>query len=374
MEYKITTRALDKTDSAFFKSMLQLIQNQLTIKWTYEENAYIVLVDLEQPEGIEFWISKPRGVFLIAYARQNFYQAEWFLQKPLRIQPLLQLLNSLATLQPAQLLGEMATIPAEIPPTHDAPDVPTTVATIPSSTTAASLPPIPSLFSKAIQSAEAATQNKTWLDNKLEYFEPSLYLLGLLQDSLAKAQPRRFSCLGAAPLYLLPHENCCFSAITKMQHLDPLQKSLYSSYAKNIKVAELTTEDLLAEVQKNALRSYPADTALWLAALHCSHGRLFLGQSPNSVIRLKHWPNFIVLPHDTVHVSLAAFMLKNMTNLVTIAQRTNTTLEIVVNFFNACKVIGLTVEAPATENHLTNKTVAEPKRRTLKDILSRLLR
>lgn len=370
MEYKITTRALDKTDSVFFKSMLQLIQNQLTIKWTYEENAYIVLVDLEQPEGIEFWISKPRGVFLIAYARQNFYRAEWFLQKPLRIQPLLQLLNSLATLQPAQLLGEAETSLAPI----DTPDTPVTVATIPSSTPAASLPPIPSLFSKAMQSAEAATRNKTWLDNKLEYFEPSLYLLGLLQDSLAKAQPRRFSCLGASPLYLLPHENRCFSAIAKMQHLDPLQKSLYGSYAKNIKVAELTIEDLLAEVQKNALRSYPVDTALWLAALHCSHGRLFLGQSPNSVIRLKHWPNFIVLPHDTVHVSLAAFMLKNMTDLVTIAQRTNTTLEIVVNFFNACKVIGLTVEAPATENHLINKTVAEPKRRTLKDILSRLLR
>jgi hypothetical protein len=372
MEYKITTRALDKTDSAFFKSMLQLIQNQLTIKWTYAENAYIVLVDLEQPEGIEFWISKPRGVFLIGYARQNFYRAEWFLQKPLRIQPLLQLLNSLAMLQPAQLLGE-----AEIPPApSDAPDILATVATVPSSTTTASapLPPIPSLFSKAIQSAEAATRNKTWLDNKLEYFEPSLYLLGLLQDSLAKAQPRRFSCLGAAPLYLLPHENRCFSAIPKMQHLDPLQKSLYSSYTKNIKVAELTIEDLLAEVQKNALRSYPADTALWLAALHCSHGRLFLGQSPNSVIRLKHWPNFIILPHDTVHVSLAAFMLKNMADLATIAQRTNTTLEIVVNFFNACKVIGLTVEAPITENHLINKTVAEPKRRTLRDILSRLLR
>jgi len=364
MDYQITTRALDKTDNVFFKSMLQLIQNQLTQKWSYEESAHIILVDLEQPEGIEFWISKPRDVFLIAYARQNFYRAEWFLQKPLRIQPLLQLLNSLAMLQPAQLL-------INSPPITDQPAPPpesSSVASVP----AAALPPIPSLFSKAMSESEG--KNKNWLDNKLEYFEPSIYLLGLLQESLVAARPRRFSCLGSAPLYILPHENRCFSAVTKMQQLDPLQKNLYSSYAKNIKVIDFTPEELLAEVQKNALRAYPMNTALWLATLHCSHGRLMLGQPPDSVIRLKYWPNFVVLPHDTVHVGLAAFMLKNTASLITIAQKTHTTLETVVDFFNACKMIGLTIEEPANESRLVDKKIAEPKRRTLKDILNRLLR
>jgi hypothetical protein len=159
-----------------------------------------------------------------------------------------------------------------------------------------------------------------------------------------------------------------------MQQLDPLQKNLYSSYAKNIKVVNLTPDELLAEVQKNALRAYPMDTALWLATLHCSHGRLMLGQAPDSVIRLKYWPNFVVLPHDTVHVGLAAFMLKNTANLITIAQKTHTTLETVVDFFNACKMIGLTIEEPASESRLVDKKIAEPKRRTLKDILNRLLR
>lgn len=361
MDYQITTRALDKTDNVFFKSMLQLIQNQLTQKWSYEESAHIILVDLEQPEGIEFWISKPRDVFLIAYARQNFYRAEWFLQKPLRIQPLLQLLNSLAMLQPAQLLINSPPITDQPAPPPESPSVP-----------AAALPPIPSLFSKAMSGSEG--KNKNWLDNKLEYFEPSIYLLGLLQESLVAARPRRFSCLGSAPLYILPHENRCFSAVTKMQQLDPLQKNLYSSYAKNIKVVNLTPEELLAEVQKNALRAYPMDTALWLATLHCSHGRLMLGQAPDSVIRLKYWPNFVVLPHDTVHVGLAAFMLKNTASLITIAQKTHTTLETVVDFFNACKMIGLTIEEPASERRLVDKKIAEPKRRTLKDILNRLLR
>jgi len=367
MDYKITTRALDKTDSVFFKSMLQLIQNQLTQKWSYAENARIILVDLEQPEGIEFWISKPRDVFLIAYARQNFYRAEWFLQKPLRIQPLLQLLNSLAA---TQLLVDSPNIPANLA-TVATQSAPTTSETSPEPPVA--LPPIPSLFAKAMQGTIEG-KNKNWLDNKLEYFEPSIYLLGLLQESLVAARSRRFSCLGSAPLYILPHENRCFSVITKMQQLDSLQKTLYSSYAKNIKVINLTPEELLAEVQKSALRSYPMDTALWLAALHCSHGRLMLGQAPDSVIRLKHWPNFVVLPHDTVHVGLAAFMLKNTASLMTIAQKTHTTLEIVVDFFNACKMIGLTIEEPANEGHLINKKIAEPKRRTLKDILSRLLR
>jgi hypothetical protein len=366
MDYQITTRALDKTNNVFFKSMLQLIQNQLTQKWSYEESAHIILVDLEQPDGIEFWISKPRDVFLIAYARQNFYHAEWFLQKPLRIQPLLQLLNSLAMLQPAQLLINSPPITAnQCPP----PPKPSSVASVP----AAALPSVPSLFSKAM-SGTSEGKNKYCLDNKLEYFEPSIYLLGLLQESLVAARPRRFSCLGSAPLYILPYENRCFSAVTKMQQLDPLQENLYSSYAKNIKVVNLTPEELLAEVQKNALRAYPMDTALWLATLRCSHGRLILGQAPDSVIRLKYWPNFVVLPHDTVHVGLAAFMLKNTANLITIAQKTHTTLETVVDFFNSCKMIELTIEEPASESRLVDKKIAEPKRRTLKDILNRLLR
>jgi|JFJP01.1.fsa_nt_gi hypothetical protein len=362
MDYQITTRALDKTDNVFFKSMLQLIQNQLTQKWSYEESAHIVLVDLEQPEGIEFWISKPRDVFLIAYARQNFYRAEWFLQKPLRIQPLLQLLNSLAMAQPAQLLTSPI---IDQPAASSPPESP--------SVSAVALPPIPSLFAKAMSGASEG-KDKNWLDNKLEYFEPSIYLLGLLQESLVTARPRRFSCLGSAPLYILPYENRCFSAVTKMQQLDPLQKNLYSSYAKNINVVNLTPEELLSEVQKNALRAYPMDTALWLATLHCSHGRLMLGQPPDSAIRLKYWPNFVVLPHEAVHVGLAAFMLKNTASLITIAQKTHTTLETVVDFFNACKMIGLTIEEPVNESRLVDKKIAEPKRRTLKDILNRLLR
>lgn len=371
MDYKITTRAFDKTDSVFFKSMLQLIHNQLTERWVYAENAPIIIVDLEQPEGIEFWISKPRDTFLIAYARQNFYRAEWFLQKPLRIQPLLQLLNSLAMLQPAQLL-QVATVqpPAPASPPATVKSAPTTSSSVPPA--GVSLPPVPSVFTKAMQYADAAAK-KSWLDNKLEYFEPSLYLLGMLQETIDKNQPRRFSCLGSSPLYVLPSENRCYSTVLKQQ-LDPLQKTLYSSYTKNIQVTDLTEVALAEEVKHHHLRPYPIDTALWLAALNCSHGRLLLGQTPDVNIRLRHWPNFIMLPHDTTHVGLSAFMLKNSANLVTIAQKTHTTLESVVDFFNACKVIHLTIEEQAVELHLLKKQIAEPKRRTLRDILNRLLR
>lgn len=366
MDYKITTRAFDRTDSVFFKSMLQLIQNQLTQKWVYAEDAQIILVDLEQPEGIEFWISKPRNAFLIAYARQNFYRAEWFLQKPLRIQPLLQLLNSLAMLQPAQLLQVPAAQPVPVPP-----PTPTAPTNKPPSS-GVSLPPVPSVFSKAMQYADAAAK-KSWLDNKLESFEPASYLLGLLQNAVAKNQPSCFNCAGASPLYVLPAENRCYSTVLKQQ-LDPLQKTLYSSYTKNIQVAHLTEAVLTEEVKSHNLRPYPIDTALWLAALNCSHGRLIAGQIPDARIRLKHWPNFIVLPHDTVHVSLAAFMLKNSANLVTVAQKTHVPLENVVDFFNACKAIDLTIEEQVAELPLLSKQIAEPKRRTLRDILNRLLR
>ncbi len=369
MDYKITTRAFDKTDSVFFKSMLQLIHNQLTQKWVYAEDARIILVDLEQPEGIEFWISKPRDAFLIAYARQNFYRAEWFLQKPLRIQPLLQLLNSLAVLQPSPLLQQIQSPAVSPPPVATLKSVPAPPSAPPSGV---SLPPVPSVFSKAMQYADTAAK-KSWLDNKLEFFEPTLHLLGLIQETLSKNQPRRFNCLGASPLYILPSENRCYSTVLKQQ-LDPLQKTLYSSYTKNIQVADLTEIVLAEEVKSHHLRSYPIDTALWLAALNCSHGRLILEQVPDARVRLKHWPNFVVLPHDTVHVSLAAFMLKNSANLVTIAQKTHTPLENVVDFFNACKVIDLTVEEPAAELPLHSKQIAEPKRRTLRDILNRLLR
>jgi hypothetical protein len=96
------------------------------------------------------------------------------------------------------------------------------------------------------------------------------------------------------------------------------------------------------------------------------------GYSKESLFRLKSWPNFIVLPYLSVHVNMAAFMLKHTANLSMVADKTETPLTIVIDFFNACESIGL-ISSEKSPN-VEDKNLPEHKRELFRSILKRLLR
>jgi hypothetical protein len=343
--YKISTRALEKIDSILFKSMLQLVERQLSATWHLEENAAdVVLVDIEQAEGKLFWQTHQQDQLMIAYAKRNANNAEWFLQKPLRVQPLIQLLNAMTALQlntaKAAELENFAT----------------------SDVSASNVVPL------STESNNAQTAHVT-----LEYaFNPEQYLLGLLQVALKSGQAKRFSCAGLPVLYILPEKKQCFTSKININQIDSSQRMLYGAFAEHIDTVDLSPEILQEEVNQHALQTYPVETLLWLTTLYSSHGRLIHGYTKQPFVRLKQWPNFAVLPHHPMHMNLAAFMLKKTADLSTIAAKTQVSLPTVIDFFNACKVVALIIEEDTPES-IVDKNLPEPKRQLLKNILKRLL-
>ncbi|MDY6994373.1 MAG: hypothetical protein SVR94_17455, partial [Pseudomonadota bacterium] len=109
-----------------------------------------------------------------------------------------------------------------------------------------------------------------------------------------------------------------------------------------------------------------------LTTLYASHGRLVSEYTQQSFIRLKQWPNFAILPHHPLHMNLAAFMLNKATDLATVANKTQIPLATVIDFFNACTMIGLIVEESNSQS-IADKDIPEPKRHLFKNILKRLL-
>lgn len=338
-------------DGLLFQSMLQLVQRQLNAVWQVAESADIVIVDVEQPEGQSYWQTHQTEQQMIVYAKQNTYQAQWYLQKPIRVQPLVQVLNALATWRmnvPTSATRAAATVNrVETPPLRT------------TTTTAASAP------------APTKTDKPLPIDSE---FQPSRYLIGLLQTVIQLGTAKRLTYADQSPLYILPQEQRCFTTpLPKTLGQTTLKGSIYTVAIEQIKSEVLTPTALRAEVEKQSLRAYPVETILWYTALQASQGRLIFNQPKQANVRLKQWPNFATLPHLPTHMNLAAFMLKKTADLATIATKTHIPLPTVVDFFNACKLLGLITESSHSEP-LLEKEVPETKRQLLKGILNRLTR
>jgi hypothetical protein len=342
--YTISTQALEKIDIVLFRSMLQLVQKQLSAVWSIDSSAKIVLVDIEQPEGKAFWDSQLTcpEILMIAYAKKNFKDTRWFLPKPIRVQPLVNLLNAIATQITSQTL-RATPLPREnntLPLSHQLIDL---------NATEKSSHPVPHDY----------------------LFEPSKYLLGLVQIAVQTGQAKRFSCAGLPPLYVLPNEQRCFTSPIHMGQIDSSQRILYGAFAEHIESTNLSLEILHREVEQQKLQSYPLETILWLTTLYASHGRLIHEQTQDNFIQLKQWPNFSNLPHHPVHMNLAAFMLRHTTDLKTISAKTHVLLPSVIDFVNACQIIGLIIEEKHSKR-IEEKHLPEQKRQLFKSILKRL--
>ncbi len=344
--YKLTTKAFEKMDVLLLQSIVQLVQRQLKSTWTIDESADILLVDVEHPEGRTFWETAPSDKLIVAYAKQNVYEAKWYLQKPIRVQPLVQLLNDLAGFR-------------ETYPVVASQPIQAVLRTKETGQTSRAVPKTP---------VAPAPPEKT---STTIYFQPTQYLIGLIHTAVSTGQVIRFSYAETPAIYLLPQEQRCFTTTIQMTHLEMSQQTLFSVSANQIKQERLTTTELCDQIEKLALRSYPVETILWKTALVASQGRLIYKHTKETTVKLKQWPNFASLPHLPAHINLAAFMLKKTADLATIAVKTQTPLPVVIDFFNACKVINIVTETSGGAPPL-EKEITETKRDLFRSILRRL--
>ncbi|NJO17332.1 MAG: hypothetical protein HC877_16795 [Thioploca sp.] len=315
MNWQLATYAVSGNNRYLLNLMLERINSYLINKWILHEHetADAILVDIDKPEGRQFWQNYPDSRILVAFSWRNVYQTRWFLEKPLsQIQPLVELFQQLS----AEKWQQMWLSPAS--------------------------------------------------------FEPCWYFLGLLQGSLYLNQPRRFNCGHLPPIYVLPTEKRCFTAVFNPNQLTLVQQACLSAQSKDIDYVDLSVAELKAQVQATRLKTYRIEIFLWLSALQASHGRLINGYSTRIPVRLNRWPNSVELPYQEDFMVLAAFMLHNTSDLITIAAKTKVPLTTVINFFNGCIVLDL-VTVYDKMKPVIRKPLLKPPQNCLHRMFNRLL-
>ena len=116
-------------------------------------------------------------------------------------------------------------------------------------------------------------------------------------------------------------------------------------------IEKLTLRDL-SQKELNRLeikiKSRPLTELIWCAVLLGSSGELNESINENAKLHLKKWPDLDSLIHLPRHITLSAFMTKNVATLADISKQTLVSVDNVVDFINACHVLEL-VEITSSE-------------------------
>jgi len=362
MQYTISIKSLDKRDAVLFESMLQLIHMQLDAEWCVSETANIIVVDTDKQEGEHFCITHNNAHIIISYAKTNQLDTKYHLSKPLRVQPLVKLLNTIVALETTAVRAEEAAVIQDKSVLQKR---------------------LSNALSHALEKNEAKKREShntsTSPDTtqiKIEYnsehtFDPQHYLIGILQNAVKAQKVQRIGCAGLPSIYIYPTKQICFTDNIMIGQLSSSQKMLYSTLVEHLEVEDLNQTTILDIVEQNKLQHYPIDTLLWLTALQASQGRLLNCLDQEDHFFLQQWPNFATLPPQPAHMNLSAFMLKNKASLSIIAEKTNTSVIDTINFVNACYIVNLL--RTSTESSIQDKTLSHPKRHIFQSILKRLL-
>jgi hypothetical protein len=337
ISFRITTYALSKNDDVLFRSMLQIVNAQLTATWDFVEkmeSAHLIIVDLENSMGLDFWQQQHAHIPLIVYAKENTQQATWFLAKPIRANPLIQLLNMFSATQSlsvpsADIVPHNASPPRPVKPVLESP---------------------PLLFDG--------------------HFDGQNTLIARLNDAKTQQQTCRFYLPNATELLYSARQRCCLTSTHLHKLLNQKQTHLYNAPAL------LIQQEKISEIAFNESRQqqvvYSLETVEWVIVLCASQGRLLKTLSKQQAVRLKQWPNFALLPHQAHHIRLAAFMTRNVATPTIIAEKTTVPINQVIDFINACSQQHL-LETPKQTQLLSKKPLSEQQRNLFRAIFRRLL-
>lgn len=212
-------------------------------------------------------------------------------------------------------------------------------------------------------------------------FDPAEHFLGLVQQSLRDGLMRRCLLPGLPPLFLAPQEGRYYCQGEHMPDLTPWHGA--GLVAMQVELADGLDQDTgegeeeVIQVGRMQIRrkkealpvpyvSGPLEELLWGAALTASRGRLLAGANADATVRLRRWPDFARLSRDRRYLPLAAFMSVNAADLRTVAKHTGAPLSQVVDFHNACAVLGLLEQLP--EQRLQKRPVSDRERETYRSI------
>lgn len=328
MQYILATYALEKSDRLFMKSMIDMANKKFGLKWCLDDiNGQVTVVDIDTQEGRTFWQTNHAQKTLIAYAQYNNCQAAYFLEKPLKVQLVTELLRRLSeSLSPVSKIPNNVVVPELTP----------------SATTTSG-------------------------------YQPDGYLAGLLKNIVKAGTPCTLQLSGAPALHVVPEDQMCYTVEMDLSENSPAQNKLMKT-PSDFFSKSLINEDKLNLVRED-FHAIDINAFIWVSTLQTSNGNLLTGHSLTLPVRLKEWPNFSILPYDPTHMQLAAFMSKNIASIPRISANTRQMMPHVINFYNACVMLDLvSIDKLNKESSEITKTISTEKKGLFQNILQRLMR
>lgn len=188
-----------------------------------------------------------------------------------------------------------------------------------------------------------------------EVFKPENYLLGLLAKAYADGQVRCCVLGESPPLYVVPAEDKYYTQASSVQLM-----TLCATPLAALEISVLADEgkEALVQVGRTKVRqkkpspipktsARPLVELQFQTALQASQGRLLSGYSLTMRVKLKQWPDKSLLKDAVLNkeeryfFSLALFMSDKFASFSEITSITQVPLAKVIDFHNACAVIGL---------------------------------
>jgi hypothetical protein len=160
------------------------------------------------------------------------------------------------------------------------------------------------------------------------------YFLSIIQKSLELGHIYHCRFENNIDIFLLPQQNCyfCDTAIKDLS-------SLFLTHPNNIVLIKLDEKELKKQVK--GLKTKALNDLLWHSAISVSQGRFMKNHSPEQLVFLKYWPDISQISPHKSYLKIAPFMSKNKENVVNISEKTQQKLSDVLDFHNACNILGL---------------------------------
>ena len=122
------------------------------------------------------------------------------------------------------------------------------------------------------------------------------------------------------------------------EHKLMLLSMLSKADVNNIEIRELNDFDFI-KIERS-IRPRPLSELIWCCTLLGSSGELVPSIDQNTRLHLKRWPNLKSLVHLPRHITLTAFLTKYTATLAEVSSQTRIPAEHVIDFINACSVMG----------------------------------
>lgn len=283
---RIALRLFDTLERNRFLSLFKIIQLESAVVFSLVdcERANVVIIDPDEPGG-EQMLQAPAGeITAVAYTDSHSANYRHAIQKPVKIKPLLSML---------QMIAENSV--------------------------------------DATEEIEAEPESS---DASVGVIDPDVGLLGLLRKKGGEAY-YRITTKGNEAILLDCANGCYYSALGDPKHVATVIGDTITNDQENREVV-LDAAEFRQAVEGDTLQPYPVASLLWSLLLFHRGAARIRGLDATRPLQLKQWPNLTKLPHRPEHARLCALFVQHPSTIEMAAARAGMSTEVVSAFINAC--------------------------------------